>query len=1404
MSEDAAQQPLPGAEAADERRDGEQRDDIDSPLDAHDSPASPPRSTTTTDDAHSRSSTPHRDAAAAEDRGATPPRERGSDSSPTSTSPRGAHSPSSHSSPTSSPSSSSRNEEGGDASSSSSPGPNHPPSRRVKVYKLKDDAWVDLGTGTCQGVLIQQNSPPGDNEPEAADKVKEKVDPADEGAWIVVKREKPKRDKGSTGTGDGEQDKDNEKDAARANDSDDEDEGDVILKTRVQPYPPGYSEEFDEEEVEGEDGATLDVGGYQRQQDTLIVWTERGDGDEEMEMALSFATSTGCAEMWEFIKAARRFTAEQAMLSPSPSPSLSSPRTFALHSTFVPTTSHLPTPTLGTIPQLELTIRALSRTAVSRERTAIQIVKTGFVEKLIDVHREAEDLESLEDLHALCRVMQTILLLNDNSIFDLVLKDELILGVAGILEYDPDFPTMKASYRAHLSSPTAFVSLVPIRSPSLLAKIHQTHRLHYLKDVILARILEDATFSMLNSAIYFNEVEIVNEVVGERELIRDVFQVLDEGANRDDVKGKGKGKERELGPKRTIGPELPDDLQVQQRTKRPRTLGDGNEHTSMDLDPAGSTSPRATAVEASRPSEPPASPPSVPAPPSGSETEPSQRKQHAIQFLAQLTQMAKNLQLPLRTSMYRTLVERGLLIALERALRFANELGDNALRGQVLAVWMSVVDLDAKDVRAYCLNQGKAKERQEEEDEGTGASERPDAKDGSEQPNKLDQTLLGGLIETFKVETDLGIKTQLAEALRVLVDAAGDGGPLEAPPRLQRQEDPEAEKFLQYFYDHCILSLLQPLIDLPERTEKDPPLALAPAQTALLSHLCDLLCFFIAHHTFRSKYLILSSPQLAKSVSRLLRPRPRLTRHTHLRLAALRFFRACVARNDDFYNRFLVKHDLVKAVVETADDEKDKDNLLGSACLEFFEYIRGTNAKQLINHLMDRCGETIRRLAAKFSTFEGLVARWEINNEPPPRPPLPAQAHAQGSSDAGSNGPAGAMSEAMTRQPSAPGWPGRMDMEEESYFNTDGDDDEDLPGPSPPPSAQTEALKPATVTSSFFPTSTSSSSSSPSTSTSPSARRKREPTSNPSLSSSLGANDLKRAKLDGEADAADERGDLKRSQSWPGGAKGDPGEKVGKGLVDYMDEDEDEADTGESAVGQAKESTATSADGGAEGAGPGGGFIREGEGQGGSADERPGSVSTAVEEASGFAPALPLPGTLKRKQEEEDEDGGFGLLRSKNAKKASSSSDPAAAGSDLSNATSTSTTGTGGGFKKVSPSPTVGGFKIKTSSPTLATSTSTATGSSGGGGTGARGGGGGFKIAFGSSAAKLASASGATASRSSTTGVPTAAASSVAEVDNTKDEQGKGATGKDAEGNEQDGAERGGTAGFGKFGTGAT
>ncbi|GAA5999884.1 Psy2p [Rhodotorula paludigena] len=1193
-------------------------------------PSTPTRSSPT-----SASTVPPAEAAdaAEQPQTASPVQASAVDSSPTSAR-------SASSSPTASPSSS--------ASQSPSGGV---PSRRVKVYRLKDDAWIDLGTGTCSGVFVQP--PPLDDDGDDARMLPEE----EEGAWIVVRRERTRRDGSESPTGKkGKRARVAGEDAMlsgtdadgspkkRDQDEDEEPlEEEVILKTRVQPYPPGYTPEdlLDEEElttVDDNGNTTVDAGGYQRQQDTLIVWTERSavEGEEEQEMALSFATPSGCGEMWEFIKAARRFAAEQQGLlhSPSPSPSegLSSPRPFPLNGpSSASLASALPEPTLGSIPHIEDAVRALSRTAVGRERAASVIVRTGYIEKLVKVQQEAEDLESLEDLHALCRVMQSIFLLNDNAIFEHVLRDEMILGVVGVFEYDPEFPTMRASYREHLSSPTAFIPVVPpsLLPASLLAKIHQTHRLHYLKDVVLARILEDSTFSMLNSAIYFNEVDIVNEIAGERELMREVFRILDEDADElsaptptPTTSAKGKERDLALGPKRTLGPSLPDDLLDARPSKTPR----------LSSPPASSSS--APQIASTAPAATPTDPTTLSA---------RERKLHAALFLQQLSQMAKNLQLPVRTSFFKTLSDRGLLRALEGALRFAARIDDGSeaerddarrMRQAALGVWMTVVDLAPMDVRAYCLRQGKELEKRAEEaealesedaaaalareieDEGKSKEELEEEKREKEE-REARRTLLGLLIGTFKEEDDLGLKTQLSEALRSLVDVTGEGGPLSAPPRM-RQEDPEAEKFLQFFYDHCVQSLVQPLVDLPDQSSADPPLAMSPAKVALLTHLCDLLCFFIAHHTFRSKYLILSYPALAKAVSRILRPRPRLTRHTHLRLASLRFLRACVARNDDFYNRFLVKHDLVRSVLDTADEEKDKDNLLGSACLEFLEYLRTSNAKALLNHLMDRGGEVVRRLAnAKIRTFESLLARWEMNNEPPPLS-LSSTSGSEGSLAAAGSG--GATSSSMQRQPSAPGWTPRRELEEESYFNTSDDEDEgdsaatptSLPGPS------AELLASASFGSS---------------------RRKREPTSNPSIGG-----------------ASEEPGEPKRPKLAEGA---ETRAKPGNPLVDYFDDEEEE---------DAKPSDAVKP----EGDELAGGFIRERRGAfdvgpvlAKPTEESSSSMqvdtppttngttappSTAVPDDKGAPPFLPSLGALKRKKEEDD-DGELGLL----AKKRSSS-----------------------------------------------------------------------------------------------------------------------------------------------------
>lgn len=62
------------------------------------------------------------------------------------------------------------------------------------------------------------------------------------------------------------------------------------------------------------------------------------------------------------------------------------------------------------------------------------IIQENYILKLIPLVETAEDLESLNDLHRLCNIMKTLILYNDTSIIEHVVRDDIILGVVGALE----------------------------------------------------------------------------------------------------------------------------------------------------------------------------------------------------------------------------------------------------------------------------------------------------------------------------------------------------------------------------------------------------------------------------------------------------------------------------------------------------------------------------------------------------------------------------------------------------------------------------------------------------------------------------------------------------------------------------------------------------------------------------------------------------------------------------------------------------------------------------------------------------------------------------------------------------------------------------------------------------------
>jgi protein phosphatase-4 regulatory subunit 3 len=94
----------------------------------------------------------------------------------------------------------------------------------------------------------------------------------------------------------------------------------------------------------------------------------------------------------------------------------------------------LPAPELGNLPDIEQVMRAASATPAGRDSLSKFLISEEYIPKLLPLVSVAEDLESLADLHRLCNIMKTLILLNDTAIIEYVVTDEVILGVVGALE----------------------------------------------------------------------------------------------------------------------------------------------------------------------------------------------------------------------------------------------------------------------------------------------------------------------------------------------------------------------------------------------------------------------------------------------------------------------------------------------------------------------------------------------------------------------------------------------------------------------------------------------------------------------------------------------------------------------------------------------------------------------------------------------------------------------------------------------------------------------------------------------------------------------------------------------------------------------------------------------------------
>ncbi|KIM63610.1 hypothetical protein SCLCIDRAFT_1214004 [Scleroderma citrinum Foug A] len=705
---------------------------------------------------------------------------------------------------------------------------------------------------------------------------------------------------------------------------------------------------------------------YQRQQDSLIVWTEPDGAD----YALSFQDAEGCAEVWNFIiEVQRHLNADHGLGSSSPGGDHSPTAATILR------TGHLPSPQLGNIQDIDGAIKTLARTQAIREKICERIQNEGYIKALINVMNMAEDLESLDNLRALCGLMQTILTMNDHGIYEYILEDDVFFGVIGMLEYDPEFQTHKANYREFLRENAHFHQPIAIEDVTIRKKVHHTYRLQFLKDVVLARTLDDSTFNVLNSCIIFNQIDIINHIQQDPTFLRAIVKLYVSEEVLNGPKKDGEDAEAES---------------VDTARKSNGTMSNGRHSSSLTT-------------------------PFTFGPPDQLAESDIAFRQEVVILIQQLCAMGKNVQLPARMTLFRTLVDQGILFAVQWAFGLnEREETSKAIISAGGEIMSALLDHDLHGVRGHVFKQAVAIEREKEA--GRMAADKA-------------ETLLRLMCRIMAQSRDLAVQCQVGDLLKALLDvslnATGPGATpatISAKLSARPKDDPATEKFLDYFYKNCIEVLFKPFNDIPDfRKQTEPILKLSRERTNLFLYLCDLLCNFAQHHTFRSHLYMLSS-NVSTRLATLLSARDK-----HLRLSAFRFFRICVKINNKNYLNHLMKVDVFKPILQLALQESHRDSLLSAACQELFEHMRRENIKEPINHCMTKHDAIIQQLAAMplgGPRFMAFIRRWEINIEPPP----PEEVH----------------TDREVKSSFRIGRP--IDTEEENYFNAD-DDDSDQPPP---------------------------------------------------------------------------------------------------------------------------------------------------------------------------------------------------------------------------------------------------------------------------------------------------------------------------------------------------------------------
>lgn len=658
---------------------------------------------------------------------------------------------------------------------------------------------------------------------------------------------------------------------------------------------------------------------FQRQQDTLIVWTDL----EGRNIALSFQEKEGCSSLCEFIIKVQRE-------SISPEISLVSVITNDIEGDITELiTGPIRYPPISPkSSDLVIILSGLTENSNSlyfRQAITTFIKENDFIGELVRLFEENETNRKIKNLHVLCTIVNTLISFNEGLIIDLILGDENLMGILGILEYDPGYPTMKSDHRQFLKNDTKFKEILPLNNPHIESIIKKTYILQFLKDVVLARLLDDPTFNLLSSTIHFNQIEII-EFLTKDEFISKLFKLYQTSAKTTSTSNDNDIliPTNELLMKKRDGIKLLHQFVLMAKTLQP---------------------------------------------------------QHKTRFYKSLITrgLLKTIDFILHddsinirvygTEIVVAIIEHDVLII--NGVDERDKVTDNAETSD-----------DIEEEEGFKIND------YEKEDDHLLDDEYGDDEFKSESTSKSnarcalssDMTLLKVLTKFLLEDTDPGLRLQAFEALKSLLDPVSNinsssnigFGSLED----NQESSLDTAAYFNAFYSQVAPLLFKPIISLKDEDEEDDELESSKKPTEyndeLFIHLCELINFCSKDRAISRSFFL--ENHILKGISRLIKP----THKLQLRLAAVRCLKCIVQLNDDYYTRYLIQYNLFDEVFKLFKETGGLISLVYSTVLNLLEIVliglekleNRKNFKILANHIVSNFNEELSAITIVTSGID--------------------------------------------------------------------------------------------------------------------------------------------------------------------------------------------------------------------------------------------------------------------------------------------------------------------------------------------------------------------------------------------------------------------------------------------------